>query len=114
MSKKKYGEWRDKTSYSKYDNASKPRKEPDTWVYNWRALKITLVHGHIKHPGEWIANCRALGWDCEYISMKSEMSAEQAKTRCIEKARNQVMKLWASLPPEGVANLKTKQHERST
>lgn len=43
-------EWKDTTSYSRSDNAQRPT----TWTARAGEIRISVVRGHINHPGAWV------------------------------------------------------------
>jgi hypothetical protein len=68
--------WKDGTTYSRY---ATERKQGvwETTIPN--VGRVSIVNSHIHFPGEWLLNCRALGFDNLQFGKTPEMSPEQAK-----------------------------------
>lgn len=72
-------EWKDATSYNKYEK--NPR--PTVFALDTGYVRISIVWGHIYHPNEWVMNCHTLGLDCYVLGIDSYDGIDDAKRRAV-------------------------------
>ena len=80
--------WRDTTSYSQGKE-----RTPTCWTLEVGGLHITVVKGHIYHPGVWILQCEP--WFREK-ELKNAGNDETAQAMALTLVREKVSALYAA------------------
>ena len=88
--------WKDTTTRSR----NEPNAPADTWSYENKLLRISVVIGHRNYPGEWIMHCFSLGFDTFRMRLGAEISPEEAQATAFNIIRNRLTAALNSLPEE--------------
>jgi hypothetical protein len=78
--------WQDSTSYSR----DQKERIPSCWTAKAGSLKITVLNGHIYHPGEWVMHCFELGIDTKEMGLPKESTPEQAQEKAVAIVRQKL------------------------
>ncbi len=84
--------WEDATSYSRNGD-----RTPTAFrIKISRDVVITITHGHIYHPGEWVFHCRPW-FDTYPLDLSGLENQDEAKSRAIALVRAKINALAATM-----------------
>lgn len=81
--------WKDVTSYSR-----DRERIPGAWATTIGDLQISVVKGHIYHPGKWVVHCEP--WFNAHEIADDSASAEAAQHLALDAVRTKVIRTYAA------------------